>query len=210
MGSIRIIGGQKRGHRIRVPPGQKVRPMIDRAREAVFNMLAEDVVGRPVWDLFAGSGALGLEALSRGAERAVFVERDPAVVRTLRENIERLGFRDRAEVVRGDVFRWVRRDDIWPANRPLLVFVAPPYALYRDRMPLVVELWQRLVQRLPDDSIVVVQLDRKTDAALLPAGQHWDVRSYGQVRNAVCRLSMRGGGKDGEHVSSAEQAGRAE
>ncbi len=206
MGSIRIIGGEKKGHRIRVPAGQVVRPMIDRAREAVFSILGEDVEGRLVWDLFAGSGALGLEALSRGADYAIFVERDATVARILRDNIVRLGYERKAQIVRSDVFRWVGREDIWP-ERPPIVFVAPPYELYRRRMPLVVELWQTLVRRLPEDSILVIQLDRKSDVSLLPRDQEWDVRAYGQVRNAICWVRHRGG-KDSEHGTPEEETDR--
>ena len=185
MGLIRITGGEKKGHRIRVPGGRKVRPMSERARQAVFNVIGSDVVGRGVWDLFAGSGALGLEALSRGAARTVFVERDPHVVRTLRATVNRLGYGGRVEVVRDDVFRWIARRANWPAE-PIVVFVAPPYALYRERLPLVVELWQTLAGRLPAGSVIVAQLARGTDERLLPADQRWDVRSYGQVKNAIC------------------------
>jgi 16S rRNA (guanine966-N2)-methyltransferase len=184
MGSIRIISGEKRGHKIRVPPGRTVRPMTERAREAIFNQLGAAVSSRPVWDLFAGSGALGLEALSRGAPWAVFVELDRRVADQLTRNIQKLGYEQRSRVVRADVFRWIH--SAVPFREPGLVFVAPPYELYTKRLPDLVYLWRRLVAMVPDETAVVVQLDRDTDPGLLPKDQQWDVRIYGEVRNALC------------------------
>ncbi|MDR7567126.1 MAG: 16S rRNA (guanine(966)-N(2))-methyltransferase RsmD [Armatimonadota bacterium] len=123
---MRIGAGTRRGRKLRVPPG--VRPTQERVRDAIFNMLGERVRGARVLDLFAGTGSLGLEALRRGAERAVFVERDPRAVRVLRENLARGGWEREGEVWPADVFRTVgilgqkgRRFD--------LVFLDPPYGL---------------------------------------------------------------------------------
>ncbi len=201
MGWIRIVGGEKKGHKIRVPPGQRVRPMSEKAREAVFAIVGPGVCDRPVWDLFAGSGALGLEALSRGASRALFVEKDPVVARTLRENVTRLGFANRAQVLRADVFRWIGRGAIWPTE-PTLVFVAPPYALYGREMPRVTELWNTLVEHLPAGSILVLQLDRSVDPRCLPTGIVWDVRTYGQVRNAIGWIDE--SSEEGEQATGAQ------
>jgi 16S rRNA (guanine966-N2)-methyltransferase len=93
----RIIAGEAGGRRLAVPPGDRVRPTSDRVKESVFSALGPDrLVGARVLDLYAGSGALGLEALSRGAAEAVLVERDPAAARAIRTNIDTLGFADRA------------------------------------------------------------------------------------------------------------------
>ncbi|MCS7172608.1 MAG: 16S rRNA (guanine(966)-N(2))-methyltransferase RsmD [Armatimonadetes bacterium] len=115
-----------RGRRIRVPPG--VRPTQERVRDAIFNMLGERVQEARVLDLFAGTGSLGLEALSRGAGEAVFVERDPRAVQVLRENLVRGGWEDRAEVWPSDVFRALR--SLGRKGRRFdLVFLDPPYGL---------------------------------------------------------------------------------
>jgi 16S rRNA (guanine966-N2)-methyltransferase len=122
---MRVIAGSAKGVRLGpVPPG--VRPVSDRAREGLFSSLAADVPGARVLDLFAGTGALGIEALSRGAERAVFVERRRSAVRTLRDNLERTRFAERAEVVTSDVLAFVMRDDrtVGPFD---LVLADPPY-----------------------------------------------------------------------------------
>lgn len=102
---MRIVAGQWRGRRIDAPPGRGVRPTLDRVREAWMSILQHEIPGRTVLDLFAGSGALGLEALSRGAEHAAFVENDWRALRVLKKNIEALGAGEKAEIKHGDAFR---------------------------------------------------------------------------------------------------------
>lgn len=108
---IAVIGGRHRGRRLKVPPGRATRPTSARVREALFDLLAHapragaPVEGTSVLDLFAGSGALGIEALSRGAAKATFVERDPAAVRAIRANLALLGEEERGDVVRADALR---------------------------------------------------------------------------------------------------------
>ncbi len=102
--SLRIVAGDLRGRRIRVPPGRQVRPTGDRVREAWFSALGDRIVGATVIDLFAGSGALGIEALSSGASTVQFVEEDRRCVEILRENVDTLGLTARVHVHRADVF----------------------------------------------------------------------------------------------------------
>lgn len=100
---MRVIGGRDRGRRLRAPHGLAIRPTADRVRVTLFDILGPGVVGARVLDLFAGTGAVGIEALSRGAARVVFVERDPAALRVLRANLAALGAtRSQARVVAGD------------------------------------------------------------------------------------------------------------
>ena len=103
MGTLRIIAGELRGRRIRVPATATVRPTAERAREALFSILAPVLPGAVVLDAYAGSGALGFEALSRGAARAVFVEADGTALGTLGDNVEELGLADRCQLLRGRV-----------------------------------------------------------------------------------------------------------
>jgi 16S rRNA (guanine966-N2)-methyltransferase len=123
---VRVIAGELGGQRLVAPRGWKVRPTSDRVREAVFSALG-DVGGARILDLYCGTGALGIEALSRGAAHATLVDRDS---RAALGNVERLGLRDRVELVRADVFRWLAGH---PANsghvRFDLVFVDAPYRL---------------------------------------------------------------------------------
>lgn len=123
---MKIQGGRRRGFKLRTPSDQSVRPMLARAREAVMNLLADSLPGAAVLDLFAGTGSLGLEALSRGATHAVFVERDPLALRLLAENVERLRFGAQARTLAGDAYAPRFPPDVsWPFG---IVFVDPPYA----------------------------------------------------------------------------------
>ncbi|MCP3916464.1 MAG: 16S rRNA (guanine(966)-N(2))-methyltransferase RsmD [bacterium] len=129
---MRIIAGEHKGRRIAPPSGRDTRPMLDRVREALFSTLGEVTGEALVLDLFAGTGSLGLEALSRGAAHAHFVERDPRAVRILNRNIETLRVAE-VEVVRGDALEprsWSAEDDDGPAAN--VVFLDPPYPMLRD------------------------------------------------------------------------------
>jgi 16S rRNA (guanine966-N2)-methyltransferase len=121
---VRIVAGEWGGRRIAAPPGRATRPTQDRVREAWMSAVAPHLPGARVLDLFAGSGALGLEALSRGAEHAVFVEQAPAALRVLRENLRTLGAEGRTEVVRADA---VRHAAGLEAGAFDLAFADPPY-----------------------------------------------------------------------------------
>lgn len=122
---MRIIAGQWRGRRLVAPPGREVRPTADRVREAWMSILRDALPEASVIDLCAGSGALGLEALSRGAAAATFVEQSSTVLRTLRANIESLGAGDRATVRRADALAVARAT---PAGAFDIAFADPPYA----------------------------------------------------------------------------------
>ncbi|HEU4879377.1 MAG TPA: 16S rRNA (guanine(966)-N(2))-methyltransferase RsmD [Gemmatimonadaceae bacterium] len=122
---MRIVAGQWRGRRIEAPPGRDVRPTLDRVREAWMSILQHDIPGSKVLDLFAGSGALGLEALSRGARSVDFVESDSGAIRVLRKNIETLGPTDASDVHRADALRYV---DKLSENEYDIAFADPPYA----------------------------------------------------------------------------------
>lgn len=125
MGTLRIVAGRLRGRRIRFPddlPG--LRPTADRVRESLFNLLGQDLSGLAVLDLYAGTGALGIEALSRGARRAVFVEREARARRAIRENLERLDLHRLARVEPGDAGARVRRGGLGTFD---LVLADPPY-----------------------------------------------------------------------------------
>jgi 16S rRNA (guanine(966)-N(2))-methyltransferase RsmD len=123
---MRVIGGSAKGRRLRAPKGRKVRPTADRVKAALFNILPHDLSGLTALDLFAGSGNVGIEALSRGAAAATLVEVAPEVAAVVRENLERLGFADRCCVLNMPVARALRslaRD----AKRFDLIFMDPPY-----------------------------------------------------------------------------------
>lgn len=136
-GSVRIIGGHWRGTRLPVPDAPGLRPTSDRARETLFNWLQPALHGARVLDLFAGSGVLGLEALSRGAREALLVESEPRVAESLRASIERLRAGDRATLLRGDATAVLRAP---LQGRFDIVFVDPPFSS---------GLWREVSQALP-------------------------------------------------------------
>jgi 16S rRNA (guanine966-N2)-methyltransferase len=126
-GGIRIIGGRWRGRRLAVPPGKGLRPTPDRVRETLFNWLSPRIAGARCLDLFAGSGALGLEALSRGAAAVVLVERGAPVARHLREQVATLGAEEGATVVQSDARRFLA-GEVAAAGGPFdIVFLDPPF-----------------------------------------------------------------------------------
>lgn len=121
---MRVISGSAKGHRLRTVKGATTRPTADHVRQALFDILGQRCTGLRVLDLFAGSGALGIEALSRGAREAVLVESDPAACRLIRENLEATRLEGRGRVVRADVLRFLARTTGEPFD---LVFLDPPY-----------------------------------------------------------------------------------
>ncbi len=181
---MRIIAGQRRGHNFDGPKGGDTRPTSDLVRESLFNILGETVVGRFVVDLFAGTGALGLEALSRGASRAVFIERKRQNVTLIYRNLATLRFEDRGRVFTADAYRWVRSfkaiDD-----EPLVVFLDPPYAEYEEHPRRVHELISSLVGSLPAHSVIAAESRSALDASILPDFSAWDVRRYGGTQIAI-------------------------
>lgn len=149
---MRVIAGELGGRTLVAPRGWKVRPTSDRVREAIFSTLGERVAGARVLDLYCGTGALAIEALSRGAASAVLVDRD---TRPALGNVERLGLGERAELVREDVGRWIAAFGERPnAERFDLVFVDAPYKL-ADRVEL--ELDTNLPGLLAADGRAVVE-----------------------------------------------------
>jgi 16S rRNA (guanine966-N2)-methyltransferase len=170
---VRIIAGTRKGHTIQAPSGVGTRPTSDRVRENVFNILGR-VDGATVLDLYAGSGALGLEALSRGASHAVFVERDADAVRAIERNLDKL--RLRATVLREDAVAVLARE----ARKYDLVFLDPPYEMYTDLEP---QLARYLPSVLADDAVVVVETDARVRPAL-PLEERTS-RKYGSARITV-------------------------
>lgn len=120
---MRVIGGEFRSRRLKSLPGLEVRPTPDRLRETLFDVLQSRVQGVVFLDAYAGTGAVGIEALSRGASQAILIERGRAAVELIRENLEALGLAGRAQVVHGKVTLWL------PRLRADIVFLDPPYTL---------------------------------------------------------------------------------
>lgn len=175
---MRIIAGSRKGRRIAAPPGLDTRPTGDRVREAVFNLVGP-LDGARVLDLYAGSGAMGLEALSRGAEHATFVERDRVAAATIAKNAETLGLADAVTLRREDVRR-VLAADASAGTLYDLVLVDPPYRMLPGLLPDLSRLVPPVVAA---GGLVVVESEARDEPELpLPARTS---RRYGSVRVTV-------------------------
>jgi 16S rRNA (guanine966-N2)-methyltransferase len=171
---MRVVAGTARGRRLNAPPGRDIRPTSDRVREAIFSSLdsMDAIHDATVVDLFAGTGALGIEALSRGARHVTFVDDSAAAIRTIEDNLATTGLAgEHAAVVRSDVLRWL-------AHAPVadVVFADPPYAF---------DDWRALAETV-DAGLLVVESDREPDL-----GHGWEVlraKRYGTtVVATACR-----------------------
>jgi 16S rRNA (guanine966-N2)-methyltransferase len=174
---VRVVAGTARGRRLQAPPGSSTRPTADRVREATFNALGSlGALDGDVLDLFAGSGALGIEALSRGAASATFVDADARAVAVVRANLEATGLADRATVVRSDARRFLDGGE----RRFDLALLDPPYAFSDDD-------WAALLGSL-DAAVAVVESDREV---ALPAP--WEVLRSKRYGGTVVLLAGRTG-----------------
>jgi len=155
---IRITGGEARGRRLKSPKGLQVRPTLGRIREILFDVLRERIKGACFMDLFAGTGVVAIEALSRGASRAVLVEKKGEMVGLIRENLVLAGYQERALVVKGDVMHSLNR--VFPFAPYSVIFADPPYTFgaYRDLIsiyfPLIGEEGVLVIQHLKRFSLV--------------------------------------------------------
>ncbi len=171
---MRIIAGSRKGHRIAAPKGQETRPTGDRVREAAFNLIGP-VDGAAVLDLYAGSGAMGLEALSRGASAATFVESDARAAAVIQQNLEKLRLTG-ARIVREDATRALAAEAA--AGRKYdLVLVDPPYDRYLDLQPM---LARYLPHVLAANGLIVVETEQRVEPEL-PFEQRTS-RKYGAAR----------------------------
>ena len=178
---MRVIAGSAKGRRLATVSDNETRPTLERVKESIFGILQFEIEGEPVLDLFAGSGALGIEALSRGASSCVFVDRRRDCIGVIRENVDRLGFSERAIIRAGDystVIDALERDGM----RFKLVFLDPPYG-----SGLGIEAARRLIQKgmLLDGAIIIIE----DQEAVQSTGEYtvYRVRKYGDVYISLLR-----------------------
>jgi 16S rRNA (guanine(966)-N(2))-methyltransferase RsmD len=180
---MRVISGTAKG-RLLKPAGEATRPITDRVKESLFDILGGDVVDANVLDLFAGAGSVGIEALSRGARAATFVEFDHTALRAIRHNLETTRLSDRAKIVRLDVFKFIRHAT---GEKFDLVYVAPPQykGLWSDALDLLDKS-----DLLADEAIVVAQIHPKEYKELaLTKLELFDQRKYGST--LLCFYSVK-------------------
>jgi 16S rRNA (guanine966-N2)-methyltransferase len=183
---MRIVGGSRRGRRLAAPEGRALRPTSERAREALFNILGHRdfapfvLRGARVIDLFAGTGALGLEALSRGAQHLTAVESDAAALACLRQNVKSLDFDDKARVIQGDATR------LPPAPEPCAyAFLDPPYRGGKAA-PALASLAAK--DWLVDGAIIVAETSAKEVLAAPDGYEEIDRRRYGAAEILIMRF----------------------
>ncbi len=177
---MRIIAGEFRGRRLLPPEGGVTRPITDRVKQSLFDILSPLIPDAIVYDCFAGTGSMGLECLSRGASLTTFFEADRPASTLLKKNIAALGVDDRSKVVAGDLFRWFDARGESAARRDVgLVFLDPPYRYLIDKPQALQRLSEQLAARhLAADGIVILRRDAN-DRIDLPALARCDLREYG-------------------------------
>lgn len=174
---VRIIGGKHRGRILQYSGDLRTRPMKDRVREAVFNLVGPDIKHMYAIDLFAGTGALGLEAVSRGAVGVTLIERHLPTTKIIEQNAAVIGVQRQTNVIFGDAFRWAKHPTA-PTDRPWVVFCSPPYEFYVSRQHDMLELIERFIEKAPPGSCLVVESDEQFDTQRLPSAVIWDIRHY--------------------------------
>lgn len=174
---MRVITGAAKGRRLQMVPGEGTRPITDRAKEALFSILGDWIEGRRVLDLFGGTGAIGIESLSRGAAAAHFIDMNRKAVETIRANLRHCQLEEDAVVERGDSFAFLKRYQGEPFD---LIYIAPPQ--YQDLWRMALRQIDERPELLTVDSEVIVQIHPKEDAPVeLNFLVEYDRRRYGSV-----------------------------
>ncbi|MDR1479608.1 MAG: RsmD family RNA methyltransferase [Planctomycetaceae bacterium] len=184
---LRVIGGKFRGSRLAYSGNNRVRPMKDRVREAVFNLIGPVVRGKNVIDLFGGTGALAIEALSRGAVSATVIEMHLPTAVLLRDNFKALGLSAVYQLCKTDAFFWAKNCEAQSQDGiSWIVFCSPPYSFYVEREADVLEMLGKLVEVAPMESVFVIESDNRFDFNKLPIKPTENkIRSYPPAEIAI-------------------------
>ena len=176
---VRIVAGNSRGRKITAVVHEGMRPTPQMVREALFSILGNAVPGRVFYDVFAGTGVVGLEAISRGATSARLIERDARQVADIQKYASEFGVADRVQVLKADVYRWAERW-IVPGKEPVNFFLSPPFPDLSQKAEEFLTLVRTLLDKAPDDSVLTIQAEDGFPLDQLPDIDLWDVRSYGR------------------------------
>lgn len=175
---LRIVAGELRGRKVTCDVHEDLRPTPQKVREALFSILGHAVPRRAFFDVFAGTGVNGLEAISRGASEAIFIERDPHLADDIERYLRNFGVADRGRLLRADVYRWIDR---WrPPQTSVNVFVSPPFEDYELRQDALLSLVPSLERKLVDGSVLVLQGEDTPGFQKLLELHEWDLRKYGR------------------------------
>jgi 16S rRNA (guanine(966)-N(2))-methyltransferase RsmD len=185
--SLRVIAGKAKGRKLKSVPGDTTRPITDRAKESLFNILGGDVIDSNWWDLFAGTGAVGIEALSRGAAFVRFTDMHRAPIEAINFNVEHCGFKAQAEVRRADAFTYLAAT---PDRKFEYIYIAPPQ--YQDMWLKALELVDDNPGWLSEDAWVIAQIAPREYRDSKPELQHlqeFEQRHYGSTLLVFYRLA---------------------
>ena len=178
---MRIIAGEFRGRKLLPPIGDATRPITDRVKQSLFDILTPHIEGAHVYDVFAGTGSMGLESVSRGAAHATFFEADRSAQNLLKQNIAALKVESRSKIIPGDLFRWFAASPV-PATKANIIFLDPPYRFLTERSADLKSLAENISQKyLIPDGLVIFRHDH-ADKLDLPALRLIDSRDYGSMR----------------------------
>jgi 16S rRNA (guanine(966)-N(2))-methyltransferase RsmD len=174
---LRVIAGKAKGRKLKSVPGDTTRPVTDRVKEALFNIIAGDVIDSNWWDLFGGTGAIGIEALSRGAAFVRFSDSNRVPIETIKSNVQHCGFSKQSEIRRGDAFTFLSAT---PDRQFEYIYIAPPQ--YKEMWSKALELLDENSGWLSDDGWVIAQIDPKEYKALaLESLEEFEQRKYGST-----------------------------
>jgi len=156
---IRVIAGTAKGRKLKLVPGDSTRPIMDKVKEALFNIIGREIYGAIFLDLFAGTGSVGIEALSRGASKAVFVDLERTAIQTIQDNLRATKFTEKAIVNRADALKVVSQA---PSERYDFVYIAPPQ--YKNLWLDVMKALDANEKWINDDTQYIIQIDPKEEA----------------------------------------------
>ena len=175
---VRIVAGSLRGRKLTVVVHEGMRPTPQMVREALFSILGNAVPDRVFYDVFAGTGVVGLEAVSRGASSARLIEKDPRQTGDILKYAQEFGVGDRVQVLKADAYRWAER---WlPPKAPVNVFLSPPFPDLSEKAEEFLALVRLLMDKCPDTSVLTIQAEDGFPVERLPDPGAWDVRKYGR------------------------------
>lgn len=181
---LRITGGERRGRRLQSPPRNSIRPASDMVRQAVFNMLGDAVVDSVFFDVFAGTGIVGIEALSRGAQRAIFIEFERRRIGLIRQNLRTCDLSDQASVRHADAFSWGRH--FYPDPDPTIVFLGPPYPMFDSDRESMWRLVEAVQEKLRPMDRLVLQYPSHVSLDDVPKSETWfRNRKYGKTHVGI-------------------------
>src|SRR5262245_66340620 len=175
---VRIVAGSLRGRKLTVVVHEGMRPTPQLVRETLFSILGNAIPGRVFFDIFAGTGVVGLEAVSRGASSARLIEKDPRQVADVQKYADQFGIADKVQVLKADAYRWTER---WIAPKePVNLFLSPPFPDLTDKIDEFLALVRLLLEKTADESVLTIQAEEGFPVNQLPNPPAWDVRSYGR------------------------------